>query len=127
MFRGGNAELGNRDRDLGSMDPDCANEEGVMVKCGLCGFGSPSESHVLVECEGLAEERETEFKLDGVYLEDHFDQKRSEGLDTCLLLLRDFVDVEGLSKKDMKIRGRLLMEVRERYLSKWEKLADSKY
>ena len=40
MFRDGNAELGNHDSDLGSMDPDCANEEGVMINCGLCGLGS---------------------------------------------------------------------------------------
>ena len=127
MFLGGNAELGNRDSDLGLMDPDCANENGVMVECGLCGFGSPSESHVLVECEGLSDEREEKFTLDGLCLEDFFDNKRTEGLDTCMLLLKDFLDVEGLSKHDMKVRGRMLIEVREMYLSKWKKLSEDKY
>ena len=126
MFRCGNAELGNRDSDLGSIHPDYADEHGVLVECGLCGFGSPSESHVLVECEGMSEERESKFKIGGVSLENFFDTRRSNGLDTCLLLLRDFLDVEKLKKHEMKARGRLLLEVRETYLSKWKSLEKNK-
>ncbi len=125
MFRAGNAKLGNRDSALSSLVPHCADYDGTLVECGLCDFGPPSEIHCVVECNGLSVERSSTFRINEMSLESYFDQLRMNGLDTNQLLLRELLDVDSLpSLAEMSSRGRLLLLIRDTYLSKLRQLRD---
>ena len=116
-FRGGNARLGNRDSDLAEFAP--ISLEGRTVICPICSSGLLSESHLVVDCEMLAEARRDCFVNDKNILEIFNEIRRKKKLQISLSdeVLLEFLNTDKDSAGVIRQKAEVLDFLRCQYLS----------